>query len=265
MQIPTATDQSNYFSPKLLFSSILNFGNLPFYADSSQVHQEEQETMPIKYEESEDTFANLTIEESETHALDNNDENNDHNPQLPTPPTSPKPAAKKRRRSGGSVDHIAKVKSEHTTESTEQTPPAPPKKEPKPKKQTTPSSGAPKRGRPSGGSTAFTAEQDAYLIHLRQNSSNAEEIWIAFEKKFHTGKNQKALCNRWFGIKDSVLLSGDDDKLLMETIEEVMGDVAANCREVQGEEWEEGYEGVCSKEDEGGEKDGEGRGREGGR
>lgn len=186
--------------------------------------------MPIKYEESEDTLANLSIKEEETPALHNDDENDDQNPQLPTPPSSPKPAAKKRRRSGGSVDHIAKIKSEDSTESTEQTPSARSKKEPKAKKQTS-SAGAPKRGRPPGGSTAFTAEQDAYLIHLRQNSSNAEEIWVAFERKFHTGKNQKALCNRWFGIKDSVLLSGDDDKLLMETIEEVMGDVAASIVE----------------------------------
>ncbi|KAF3148183.1 hypothetical protein TWF594_001377 [Orbilia oligospora] len=95
------------------------------------------------------------------------------------------------------------------------------------KKASTPS----KRGRPAGVSSAFTPEQDAYLIHLRQKSSKVDDIWVDFEKKFHSGKSSKDLKNRWFAIKDSVLLSGDEDKLLMETIEEVIGDIAASIVE----------------------------------
>ncbi|KAK6511138.1 hypothetical protein TWF481_000060 [Arthrobotrys musiformis] len=156
--------------------------------------------MPIKYEEPEGDLSQLSLQDPPQ----TNDENED---------TNTAPPSKKRRLSETTTDPISNIKQEPTA--TAQKPIA-----------------KPKRGRPTaGGNNAFTPEQDAYLIHLRQTSSNADEIWISFEKKFHSGKNSKALCNRWFAIKDSVLLSGEEDQLLTETIEEVMGDVAASIVE----------------------------------
>ncbi|KAF3219639.1 hypothetical protein TWF106_007062 [Orbilia oligospora] len=187
--------------------------------------------MSVKYEESEDdSFTTIPPQDPSSPNLNDENENENENddPQLPTPPSSPikQPSSKKRRLTGEPVDHISKVKSEyHLTAATTTT--ATTDTEAPTKKASTPS----KRGRPAGVSSAFTPEQDAYLIHLRQKSSKGEDIWIKFEKKFHSGKNAKALENRWFAIKDSVLLSGDEDKLLMETIEEVIGDIAASIVE----------------------------------
>ncbi|KAK6506515.1 hypothetical protein TWF506_011421 [Arthrobotrys conoides] len=187
--------------------------------------------MPIKYEESKETLPALSLQDppSSTNNVngdenENGNDNDNDNPQLPTPPTSPtkQPSSKKRRLSEDPIDHISKIKSEyHPTTTT-------PIIEKPTKKASTPPI---KRGRPAGVSSAFTPEQDAYLIHLRQGCTKSEEIWHSFEMKFHTGKNAKALENRWFAIKDSVLLSGEEDKLLMETIEEVIGDIAASIVE----------------------------------
>ncbi|KAF3315876.1 hypothetical protein TWF173_003073 [Orbilia oligospora] len=186
--------------------------------------------MAIKYEESGDeTYSTVPLQDPGSPNLndENENENENDNPELPTPPTSPikQPPSKKRRLTDEPFDHISKVKSEYHPTST--TTAATTDIEAPTKKASTPS----KRGRPAGVSSAFTPEQDAYLIHLRQKSSKADDIWVDFEKKFHSGKSSKDLKNRWFAIRDSVLLSGDEDKLLMETIEEVIGDIAASIVE----------------------------------
>ncbi|KAF3938673.1 hypothetical protein ABW19_dt0206435 [Dactylella cylindrospora] len=130
---------------------------------------------------------------------------------------------KKRRRSGKTSQPQAKTKASSSKDSS--TNKSKDKQENAPKKQEDAETKGSKGKR--GPTVIFTPEQDAYIIHLRQSTSSAQEIWKKFEDKFHTGNSEKAIKNRLFSIKDSVLLSGEEDALLNETIEEGMGDLAA--------------------------------------
>ncbi|EWC47872.1 hypothetical protein DRE_02754 [Drechslerella stenobrocha 248] len=87
-----------------------------------------------------------------------------------------------------------------------------------------------RRGRQPAGA-AFTPAHDAYLVHLRQSSSSSHDIWLRFEEKFQTGRNEKALKNRWFAIKDAVMLTGEEEAALRQTIDEVLGDIAGTIVE----------------------------------
>ncbi|KAF3915240.1 hypothetical protein ABW20_dc0109588 [Dactylellina cionopaga] len=201
--------------------------------------------MSLKYEteeEQEGTLPNLSLQDVQSRITKDKPQSVETS-KLPTPPPSPvmnpNPPSKKRRRS----DATSKIKGEYDDENndenndTTQTPITDPKakhatkKQPpiksetgKPSTTTTKNS---KRGRPAGGSRSFTPEQDAYLVLLRQTVKKESEVYEKFEAKFKTEKKPKALKNRWFAIKDAVLLSGEEEQVLVETIRETMGDMAA--------------------------------------
>ncbi|EPS40029.1 hypothetical protein H072_6178 [Dactylellina haptotyla CBS 200.50] len=189
--------------------------------------------MPIKQENKEDTASVLpdTDDENKIESINRN------TTKTLKPHSKATPPSKKRCRSNSL---LLQIKPEYTEQEEED----PTSEEQKPtvdknpktntkspstsKAKATPKATSSRRVR---GPNTWTPEQDNYLTLLRQSTNNPTEIWIKFEQKFHSGKNEKALKNRWFSIKDLTLLSGDEDKLLLETIEEVMGDVAAAIRE----------------------------------
>ncbi|KAK6540510.1 hypothetical protein TWF694_009301 [Orbilia ellipsospora] len=149
--------------------------------------------MAIKHEDQETTndLRNLSLQDVEKQLFDNSE---DEEEELPSPPPTPPPPSKKRRRSKA------------TTENDENKPPAGNKTTTKQTKQ--------------------KVKKKVVKNQPRLNVAvNAEEIHKAFEVKFNTGKTPKTLKNRWFSIKDAVLLTGEEDKILTETIEEVMGDL----------------------------------------
>ncbi|KAF3938652.1 hypothetical protein ABW19_dt0204814 [Dactylella cylindrospora] len=81
------------------------------------------------------------------------------------------------------------------------------------------------RGRKPGASSAFTKEQDDYIVQLRQQGNNNKEVHRLFEKMFNTGRNEKSIENRYFAIKDSALLGRWEEGLLMQAIEEIENDM----------------------------------------
>ncbi|KAK6524411.1 hypothetical protein TWF281_011319 [Arthrobotrys megalospora] len=143
------------------------------------------------------------------------------------------------------MDYITKIKSEPTADPLDP-PPSPPPKPPtstKRKIKSEPPTNSPdstsleppppppptnKRGRKSGttGSSSFTKEQDAYIIQLRQEGKNNPEVHRLFEDKFATGSNPKRIENRYFAIKDEVLLNEWEDNLLLQAIEEIENDMS---------------------------------------
>ncbi|EPS40072.1 hypothetical protein H072_6174 [Dactylellina haptotyla CBS 200.50] len=69
----------------------------------------------------------------------------------------------------------------------------------------------PKRGRKPG---------------LRQQGNNNTEVHRLFEERFKTGSNPKRIENRYFAIKDRVLLNDWEERMLLQAIEEVEKDIA---------------------------------------
>ncbi|KAF3912373.1 hypothetical protein AA313_de0208102 [Arthrobotrys entomopaga] len=188
--------------------------------------------MAIKYENQEtNDFSGLSPQDMEDELFKDEEEEleeeeleEEEDQELPSPPPTPPPPSKKRRRGKSTADNNDENKTPACAEkggtAPKQVKQRPVKKEPSKTVETEPT----KKKR--GAHSVFTAEEDAYLCHLRSYLKRGEEIHAAFEAKFNSGVNAKSLKNRWFKIKDAVLLTGEEDKALTETIEAVMGDLA---------------------------------------
>ncbi|KAK6345847.1 hypothetical protein TWF730_010190 [Orbilia blumenaviensis] len=132
------------------------------------------------------------------------------------------------------MDFISKVKPEPTNSQHLPTPSPPSSPQPTTKVATKRRSASPpplsqpnKRGRkPGASSSSFTKDQDTYITQLRQNGKNNTEVHRLFEEKFNTGRNAKSIENRWFTIKDEVLLSDWEDNLLLQAIKEIENDMS---------------------------------------